>query len=432
MRRGVRIREWSRLFSEYAGAQALIQLLGVLSGLWLVNLLPVREYALYTFGLSIFTFLSVFADLGVSSALLYFRREARIGHRPFAPYVRAALRLRHGLLAFGACAGLTFMAMVGRDHGFEVAEIAAMVVVLVAAAWIHVRAEVGLLQLRLEGLYRESYFAEMFGNGVRLLVVAGMWLATAPISWLAMSASAVGSLVTSIAAGRRVPRTESPGIAEAAEDLKPIERIARYVLPTSLSAAYFSIQAPLIVWVSAYFAGTESVAQVGALGRLGVIFGLFSGFIGVVFIPRLSAVTDDAIYLRRYLQCWSVLIAFGVAMIALAAAAPGWLLALLGHAYRGLSRGVVLVAISSVLAIWDGYAVGINNARGWVRHQPTALAIYAFIQFSLIGRLDVSTTMGVLYFGIWSNMAGLILQAGISAIGFLQPQWVVVRRGKSL
>ena len=109
MKRWAKIREWSRLFSEYAAAQAVIQLLGVLAGLWLVNLLPVREYALYTFALSIFTFLSVFSDLGVISALLFFRRETRTASAPFAPYVRAAYTVRYGLLALGACAGLAFM-----------------------------------------------------------------------------------------------------------------------------------------------------------------------------------------------------------------------------------------------------------------------------------------------------------------------------------
>src|SRR5207249_365382 len=81
-----RITEWSRLFGEYATAQAVIQLLGLLAGLWLVNLLPVREYALYTFGLSILTFLSVFSDLGATSALVFFRRETRVAQVPFFPY----------------------------------------------------------------------------------------------------------------------------------------------------------------------------------------------------------------------------------------------------------------------------------------------------------------------------------------------------------
>jgi O-antigen/teichoic acid export membrane protein len=429
MKPWAKIREWSRLFSEYATAQSVIQLLGILSGLWLVNFLPVREYALYTFAMSVFTFLSVFSDLGASNALLYFRRETRIAKLAFAPYVRAALRFRHGLLLLGGCAGLAFMTIVGRERGFGAVEIAAIGAVLVGAVWIQVGASVALLQLRLEGLYRASYVAEMCGNAMRLAAVAAMWLATAPLAWLAMLSGAAGGLVTHILAGRNVPRAdESPQVGAPVANRKTIEGIARYVLPAALSAAYFSIQAPLTVWLSAYFAGTQSVAEIGALGRLGLIFGLLSGFTGTVLIPRLSAVTDDAHYLRRYLQCWAVLLPFGVGMIAIAYLVPDWLLLLLGNAYRGLDNGVMLIAISSVLSTWGGYLVGINNARGWVRQLSSIVAIYALVQVFLVMKLDLSTTIGVLYFGLWSSLAGLILQVGINAAGFLKPAWVAVRK----
>ena len=187
----------------------------------------------------------------------------------------------------------------------------------------------------------------------------------------------------------------------------------------SPSAAYFSIQGPLTVWLSAYFAGTQSVAEVGALGRLGLIFGLLSGFIGAVLIPRLSVVTDDAHYLRRYLQFWLVLAAFGAGVVALALAVPHWLLWLLGDAYSGLRDGVLVVAVTAVLTSWGGYVVGINNARGWVRLQPVAVAIFAAIQVTLVAVLDLSSTIGVLYYGLWSSLAGLLLQATINVVGFL-------------
>lgn len=416
---------WARLFSEYTAAQGAVQLLGVVSGLLIVNLLPVREYALYTFALSVFTFLAVFSDLGVNSALIYFRRETRIAGTAFAPYVAAAFRLRYVLLALGACAALVFMVLVGRERDFTTLELSAVGAVLVAAVWVQVGASIALLQLRLEGSYRESYWAEILGNGARLLAVAMMWASMAALASVAMIAGAFGSLVTSLFARRAVRRTEATATdGEAAYPGEPMKGIARYLVPMSVSAVYYSIQSPLIVWLSVLFAGTRSIAEVGALGRLGIIFGLVSGFMGVVLLPRLSAVSDEAIYLRRYFQCWLVLILFGVAVIALAYCAPGWFLLLLGDAYRDLERGVLLIAIGSVLSTLGGFAVGINNARGWVRHLPLAVAVFALAQASLILVLDLSTTTGVLYFGLWSAVAGLFLQLVLNLLGFFRPEWV--------
>jgi O-antigen/teichoic acid export membrane protein len=418
-----RIRRWGRLFSEYSAAQGLIQLLGLLAGLLLVNLLPVREYALYAFALSVFTFLTVFSDLGVSNALLYFRRETRLAGHAFAPYVAAAYRLRYALVAAGACAGVLFMAALAPERGFSAGEIAAVGAVLVAAAWIQVGASVMLLQLRLEGLYRESYFAEMCGNAARLAAVLLIGAAAATVALFALSTAVLGALVTRLVAGARIPAE-----ADLPRQAEPLRHIARYVLPVCLSAAYFSIQAPLTVWLSAYFAGTESIAEVGALGRLGLIFSLVSGFVGTVLIPRLSLVTDDALYLRRYLECWAVLLPFGVLVVALAHLGPQWFLLLLGDAYRDLRDGVLLVAASATLNAWGGYVIAVNNARGWVRHQALLLVAYALLQVALIATLDLSSTLGVLYFGFWSSVAGLLLQAVVNVAGFLKPDAVALRR----
>jgi O-antigen/teichoic acid export membrane protein len=423
------IRRWIRLLSEYTAAQAVTQLLGVAAGLLIVNLLPVREYALYTFALSVFTFLTVFSDLGVSSALLYFRRGTRAGQAPFTPYIRAALRLRHALLVVGAIGGLSFMAIIAPERGFSAAEIAAVGALMVAAAWSQIGASLNLLLLRLEGNYRESYVAEALGNAVRLLAVAGMWITGAATAWLAMSTGAVGALVTKFAASRKPAQSAEPPAAHATQGKSnPVRGIIGYVLPTSLGAAYFSIQAPLVVWLSAFFAGTESVAEVGALGRLGLIFGLLSGFVGAVLLPRLSAITDDALYRRRYFETWAVLAGFGLAVIVIGYAFPDWLLLLLGHAYRGLDDEVLVIAANSVLGTWVGYCVGINNSRGWVRHQPGVLAAYASIQVALVFALDLSTTLGILHFALCSSLAALTLQLVVNAVGFVRPRWVELKQ----
>jgi len=421
-----RIRQWTRLFSEYAAAQAVVQVLGVAAGLWLVNLLPVREYALYTFAMSIFAFLSVFSDLGVGGALLFFRRETRAAGIAFEPYVRAAYKVRYALLALGLCAGLAFMATTGPERGFGYREIVAVGAVLVVAVWAQVGSSVAILQLRLEGLYRGSYLAEACASALRLLVVAAMWLAAAPLAWLAMLSGAAGALASRTVAAGALRRAGHalPADPSQSPQRAPLEGIVRYVLPMSLSTAYFSIQGPLTVWLSAYFAGTQSVAEIGALGRLGLIFGLLSGFMGAVLIPRLAVVTDDAHYLRRYLQFWVVLAVFGAGVIALAWGVPNWLLWLLGDSYAGLGDGVLIVAVSAVLASWGGYIVGINNARGWVRLQSPAAAIFAATQVWLIMVLDLSSTIGVLYYGLWSSLAGLLLQVVINVAGFRKLTWV--------
>ena len=44
-----------------------------------------------------------------------------------------------------------------------------------------------------------------------------------------------------------------------------------------------------------------------------------------------------------------------------------------------------------------------------------------------IAARDLSTTMGVLRYGVLSNRAGLMLQIAVNAAGFARPAWVRVR-----
>jgi len=128
------------------------------------------------------------------------------------------------------------------------------------------------------------------------------------------------------------------------------------------------------------------------------------------------------------MQCWTVLLPFGVGVVAIAYWFPHLLLLLLGSAYDGLEQGVLLVAVTAVLSNWGGYLVGINNSRGWVRRLSIVAIVYALIQLFLVVTLDLSTTLCVLHFGLWSSLCGLLLQIGINAAGFLRPAWVAVRQ----
>jgi len=47
------------------------------------------------------------------------------------------------------------------------------------------------------------------------------------------------------------------------------------------------------------------------------------------------------------------------------------------------------------------------------------LLVFAAVQVALIAHLDLSTTIGILYFGLYSNLTGMALQMAISARGFL-------------
>jgi hypothetical protein len=393
---GARARAWIGIFSAYFSAQTATQATGMAAGLLLTRSMPVREFALYTLASSVISFFTFASDLGSTSSLVFFfHRAARAGGE-FGDYLAAVLGLRRTAFLVGAVAVVLAFPATAASKGFARWDIALATAGILAAAWFQIAASVRVLALRLGDRYGQSYRAEMAGGALRLAAALGMIGLALLRAWIAVAA-----------------------------DLAPHRRqVLRYLLPSLPSAVYFSLQGPLVVWLSATFGSTRNLAEVGALGRLGLLVGMFSGLTGVVFLPRMARITDDRVFRRRYLQFGALLLAIAAGMLATAFAAPGLLLFILGPHYAGLHRELLLVVAGSGLTLLSGYGVGVNLSRSWNRWESVAVVVLIAAQACFVALLPLGTTAGVLWFNLLSAAVGLALQLAISAAGFVRPQWV--------
>ncbi len=414
-----RARRWARILSAYFTAQVLIQLLGIAAGLLFVNLMPLREFALYTLAFSVVTFFSFLSDLGSTASLLHFFHRARQEGGAFEPYFAAVLSLRRVAFLAGAVAVAVAFPLAAAAKGFGWGEIALVTAGILGCVWFQIQSSIRILALRLHGLYTQSYRAEVGGTLLRLLF-AGVMVVTGQLgAWLGVAASTAASGLSTALARLRRPA------AAPAVDLRPYRRqILRYLLPTLPSALYFSVQGPLLVWLSATFGTTRTLAEVGALGRLALIVGIFSGLTGVVFLPRLAAITGDQLYRVRCLQYGFALALVMAGLLAAAALLPRLFLLVLGPHYSGLHRELLLIVAGSGLAVLGSYVTNVNLARGWIRFQGVTVVAELAGQILFVKLLPLATTAGVLRFTLLSAATGLLCQCVVLALGFRRPDWV--------
>jgi O-antigen/teichoic acid export membrane protein len=409
---------WTRILAAYFTAQTLTQALGILAGLLFVNLMPVREFALYTLATSVVTFFTFVSDLGSTSSLVFFFRRAQGEEGELRRFVGAVLSLRKAAFLAGALAVAAAFPRVSAARGFGPRESLPAAAAIVLCVWFQLSSSVRVLALRLLDRYGQSYRAEVAGSGLRLAAALAMAAAGALWAWLGVLSAGLGMALTSFLARPIHP-------VRMAEDLGPYRRkILRYLLPSLPSALYFSIQGPLTVWLAATFGSTRNIAEVGALGRLGLILGIFSSLTGVVFLPRLARIADERLYWRRYLQFGALLLAVAAAITLAAALAPGLFLLLLGRKYSGLHGELLLTVASSGLALLGGYAVSVNLARSWNRWEGLAVVLLIAAQAVLVAVLPLSRTSGVLTFNLLTSALGLLFQLLITLGGFIRPQWV--------
>jgi len=380
--------------------------------------MPVREFALYTLAFSMINFFNFVSDLGSTTSLVYFFHQAQKEGGDFLPHLAAVLSLRRLAFLLGAVAVVAVFPRLAGAKGFGLAESLLVTAGILLCVWFQIGSSLRLLVLRLEDRYGRSYRAEMAGGLTRLLLAAVLVAAARLQAWLGVVTTAVAAAVVTFLA--RPDLAPSPWVG-----LQPYRRkVLRYLLPTLPSALYFSIQGPLTVWLAATFGGTRNIAEVGALGRLGLLVGILSSLIGVVFLPRLARITDDRLYRRRALQFGAALAVTAAAMLAATAIAPDLFLFLLGQHYSGLHRELLLVVAGAAFSLLDGYAVNVNLSRSWTRWQGLAVASLIAVQAALVVVLPLSTTAGVLTFNLLSGAAALVGKLAILALGFTRPAWV--------
>ncbi|MFL6258752.1 MAG: hypothetical protein ACJ76Y_03470 [Thermoanaerobaculia bacterium] len=414
-----RLSRWTRILAAYFSTQTLTQLAGIAAGLLFVNFMPVREFALYTLAFSVVNFFNFVTDLGSTTSLVYFFHQSRKEGTDPGPFVRAVLSLRHIAFALGVAGVLLAFPRWAGAKGYGLREALLATAGIVLCVWFQIAQSLRVLVLRLNDRYGPSYRAELAGGLTRLALAAALVAAALLKSWLGVLSSAAGSGVAAFLAR---PGDGGPVVTE---DLRPYRRkVLRYLLPTLPSALYFAVQGPLTVWLAATFGATRNIAEVGALGRLGLLVGIFSSLTGVVFLPRLARIADDRLYRRRCLQFGAALAGVALAMLAATALAPGLFLLLLGKHYSGLHRELLLVVAGAGVSLLDGYAVSVNLARSWTRWQGLAVGSLVAVQAALVMLLPLSTTAGVLTFNLLGGAAALAGQLAILAVGFTRPSWV--------
>jgi len=412
-----RTKRWSGILAAFFSAQSAVQLLGIGAGLLFVNYLPVEQFALYTLANSVLSFFTFASDLGSTSSLVYFYRTT--SHEPgaFESMLAAVSSLRRTAFILGAVIAAVALPAAAAARGLPAKDALFCTVGVLAAVWFQIEASLGVLTLRLANDYGRSYRAELAGGLLRLALAAALVGLGGRIAWLAvLTGTAATALVATLARARHSRPT-----ADLAGSRR---RVVRYLLPSLPNALYFSVQGPLTVWLSATFGSTRTIAEVGAIGRLGLVVSIFGSLTGVVFLPYLARVQDERVYLARFLQFGALLALLGGLLFAAAAGVPKLFLALLGPRYNGLHAELLFVVGGAWLTLLDGYLVNVNFSRSWNRWQSVALAIQVATQCVLLIFIPLSTTLGVVRFAAASAAVALLLQGLTATIGFLRPSWV--------
>jgi O-antigen/teichoic acid export membrane protein len=191
------------------------------------------------------------------------------------------------------------------------------------------------------------------------------------------------------------------------EERREILKIVKKVLPGSV---YFAISGQLTIWLISIFGNTSSSAELGALGRIRMIINIFSILISTLIIPRFSRLPNiKKIILKRFFQTFIGLIVIGILFTLIINVFSKEILHILGPSYKNLNYELLLACVGSCLSFVGGSLFGISSARAYILSPWIIIVVNIITQIILIATMPLSTTQGVLFFSIISNIIVILM-----------------------
>ncbi len=432
---------WARLRSEnsrrryrillvYLTGQGLVQFTNLLTGFLLLRWLTMENYAQFIVAFTFQLTLGFLTDLGFSGTIV-----ALVGPRGNDPsvigaYIRSGRHLRNVLLLVLTPVAAVFYVHITRQHHWTVVTSVLLFASVVASIYFSTTVSYFGAPLLIRGRLSHYYRHQLTGALFRILACGALYFSGLLSAWTTSWVNALGFFVI----GWLFAREARPFIALPAHpDSKATRQMMQYILPSLPSYLFFALQGQIALFLISFFGQTHSIAEVGALGRIGQLFLLLIGFNAAVIEPFMARLPDKQV-LRNYLLIAAAASAVCVPVCCLGFFDPKLFLLLLGPKYASLSRETGWLILSSCV----GYLVAVlwtmTAARRWIYWLTTSTNIVLILaaQILFLWRFRMDSTLHAILFGLATNLAYLIAMLFNSVYGFIRGPRIKIEEASSI
>ncbi len=405
---------WIKTLSKFISVQLIVQALGAASGIFLVRTLDQTQYAYYTIALTMQTTMSLLADMGISVGLSAIGGKVWQDKYRFGQLINTAMQLRYSLAGISVIVVTPILIWMLIKNGASISYgILILIVVLVGLNFQLTTDILGVVP-RLHSQIRRVQNLDLFSAVIRLVLLGVAYLTFLDAA-VAIGIVSIGLGVQRFILGRWVTDSIETKALINIEDRKFISAKVKALAP---NAIFFCIQGQLSIWLISLFGTTENIAEIGALGRLGIIFTIINPIMNTIVSPSFARCQSKGILRRRYFQIISLFFLFLAAIGILAVLFHRNILGLLGNQYADLKTEFFLLLISASLNSIIQIIAYLNATKAWVQYAWVEIIIRICLQIILLLVIDISTVKGILLFGLFSQLSPLTVSILRSYLGF--------------
>ena len=412
------LRSRLRHVHQFVTRQGIATVGNLVYGLLCVRLLPVNDYAKFAIIFGFMGTLTVLTDTVTTGTIAPLVGERLQDRKLIADYVATVRHIvTFVFLAIAPVVTVVLLVALGRHEWTlrDNLQIAASILFISWFSRISGTYSTVLLLLRDRAFFYRIQIAGSLGSLALLCVAWAMHGLNLYVCVLLNCAQVVYQAISTYRRAQHLLRVD--GHTNQAMQ----RQIIQLALPGVPGSIFYALQGQIMLMLLvALGRGTTSIANLGALGRLGQILTFFS-LMNPVFVEPFFARLRQNQVLPRY-----------VIAVVLAASAlglfcgtgflfPQYYLLVLGPHYQNLRVEVGLIILSSSLAFLAGYMHTIHTSRRfvyWWNNISNIVAIVA-IQAFCIWRFDLSVLRNLLVMNVVTVAVSLLIQVLTGIYGFV-------------
>lgn len=398
--------QWTKLIAVTFSAQAIIQLLGLVTGILIVRLLPTTEYAFYTLANTMLGTMTVLADGGISSGVMAQGGKVWQDRQKLGTVIASGLKLRKifGMVSLLISLPILFYLLI-RNGASPIASgliVLAIIPSFFAALSDTLLETASKLHQGISKLQKNQLSA---GLGRFVLMVGS--LLVFPFTFIAILGNGIPRMWANIRLRKISAEYADPEQKTDPAVEKEILAIVKRSLP---GAIYFCVSGQITIWLISVFGNTQSIAHVGALSRLTTVLTVFTTLFSTLVVPRFARLPEKKkLLVQRFIQIEGGLFAISFVIIAIVMLFPTQVLWILGKGYSNLDKEILLLTISSCLNMLAGVTYSVLISRGWIIKPVINLSVNILFQLILIVTMDLSKTTNVLMFSIVDFLLAFVI-----------------------
>jgi O-antigen/teichoic acid export membrane protein len=188
--------------------------------------------------------------------------------------------------------------------------------------------------------------------------------------------------------------------------------------PDVLNTFYFLFQGQLVLIFLSVYKGLNGIAEVTAIGRFVLLFGIFNNAINAVFMPAIARTQSVNKLIKHFFLIGALYILAIAITLAITYFFPNQILWLLGNQYSSLNH---LLFISMVCACFNqfiGFLWVFVSTKGWVKYHWLYTPFSIINQIIVIILLDFNKTENIIWFGALGNIGFLAVNVLSLSLGF--------------